>query len=244
MKRKERQWRTRRRLAISLSKNGIGDVASIHGDSSRGKVSRIYEHGSVQTYHGAEYTSLFLSPYNPILFASRILPALFRPRLLQVRTMVRDAETASYRLNHTMYRIKDPQASLHFYTKVLGMEVLDTLEGGDFTLFFLAYDHSNGAVSTEEKTRTRTLREGILELTYNHGTEKDADFSYHTGNSEPRGYGHIAITVDDIHAACERFEKLGVTFQKRLTDGKMKNIAFIKDPDGYWVEILPAGIKF
>ena len=42
----------------------------------------------------------------------------------------------------------------------------------------------------------------------------------------------------DVEAACARFEQLGVAFQKRLTDGRMKNIAFIKDPDGYWVEIL------
>ncbi len=47
-----------------------------------------------------------------------------------------------------------------------------------------------------------------------------------------------AVSVPDIEAACQRFEDLGVTFQKRLTDGRMKNLAFIKDPDGYWVEII------
>ena len=39
-------------------------------------------------------------------------------------------------------------------------------------------------------------------------------------------------------AACERFEKLGVEFVKKPDDGKMKGLAFIKDPDGYWIEIL------
>ena len=39
--------------------------------------------------------------------------------------------------------------------------------------------------------------------------------------------------VDDVVKACERFEELGVPFQKRLTDGKMNNIAFLLDPDGY-----------
>lgn len=74
----------------------------------------------------------------------------------------------------------------------------------------------------------------LLELTHNHGTETDASFAgYASGNSEPgKGFGHIAISVPDIQAACERFEKLGVKFQKRLTDGKMKSIAFILDPDG------------
>nr|VWP01771.1 Hsp70 [Ganoderma boninense] len=53
----------------------------------------------------------------------------------------------------------------------------------------------------------------------------------------------LAITVDDIEKACARFESLGVRFQKKLTDGKMKNIAFILDPDGYWVEIVPGALK-
>ena len=44
--------------------------------------------------------------------------------------------------------------------------------------------------------------------------------------------------MPDIRAACERFEQLGVNFQKRLSDGRMKHLAFIKDPDGYWVEII------
>lgn len=50
--------------------------------------------------------------------------------------------------------------------------------------------------------------------------------------------GHIGITVPDIEKACVRFEKLNVQFVKKLNDGKMKGIAFIKDPDGYWIEII------
>jgi lactoylglutathione lyase len=79
---------------------------------------------------------------------------------------------------------------------------------------------------------------GVLELTHNPGTETLDKTPYHSGNSEPRGFGHIAITVDDVEAACARFERLGVPFQKRLTDGAMKNIAFILDPDGYWIEVV------
>jgi lactoylglutathione lyase len=125
-----------------------------------------------------------------------------------------------------------------------------------FTLYFLGYDHGGDSV----KPGTQFTREGVatdfrlssissylcthaylavLELTHNHGTESDPDFGgYASGNTEPgRGFGHIAITVPDIEAACERFERMGVTFKKRLTDGKMKSIAFILDPDGYWVEV-------
>jgi lactoylglutathione lyase len=74
----------------------------------------------------------------------------------------------------------------------------------------------------------------------NHGTESDANFAgYANGNKEPgRGFGHICVSVDNIEKACERFEQLGVTFIKKLKDGKMHNIAFMADPDGYWVEIV------
>ncbi|CAG8578791.1 4825_t:CDS:2, partial [Dentiscutata erythropus] len=76
----------------------------------------------------------------------------------------------------------------------------------------------------------------------NWDTENDSDFQYHNGNKDPRGFGHIAISVDNIEAACARFEKCGVKFIKKLQDGKMNNIAFISDPDGYWVEIVACGI--
>ena len=83
-------------------------------------------------------------------------------------------------------------------------------------------------------------QQAVLELTHNWGTENDEDFSHHDGNSDPRGFGHIGITVPDVYEACERFESLGVEFQKKPDDGNMKGLAFIKDPDGYWIEILSA----
>ena len=105
----------------------------------------------------------------------------------------------------------------------------------DFTLYFLAFDHSNGTATAQEKADGRFNREGILELTHNHGTECDPEFKgYASGNSEPgRGFGHIAITVPNIHEACARLERLGVPFKKKLHEGNMKNIAFALDPDGY-----------
>jgi lactoylglutathione lyase len=133
-----------------------------------------------------------------------------------------------------MIRVKDISASLDFYTKVLGMTQIREHKSPEnkFDLYFLAYAHSPSANPDQRQ------REAILELTYNYGTEQDPDFKYHDGNSEPKGYGHIAITVDDLDDACQRFDDKGVVWKKRLTDGKIKDIAFFADPDGYWIEVL------
>ncbi|MBB2897434.1 lactoylglutathione lyase [Pseudomonas sp. AS2.8] len=152
-----------------------------------------------------------------------------------------DAATREFVFNHTMLRVKNLETSLDFYTRVLGFTVVDHKDFPDakFSLTFLALvDRNQVPEEPEARQRWRKSTPGILELTHNHGTEDDAGFSYHNGNSDPRGFGHTCVAVPDIRAACERFEQLGVAFQKRLTDGSMKEIAFIKDPDGYWVEVI------
>ena len=55
------------------------------------------------------------------------------------------------------------------------------------------------------------------------------------------GFGHIGITVPNVYTACDRFHKLGVPFHKSPNAGGMKGLAFIKDPDGYLIEVLPQG---
>ena len=155
-----------------------------------------------------------------------------------------DQETMYYRLNHTMLRVKDPVKSVDFYTRVMGMKLLRKIDfpAAKFSLYFLGSFDQNEVKDipeTDDERRSWVLaQKSILELTHNYGTETDNNFSYHHGNSEPRGFGHIAFRVPDVQKACERFEKMGVVFQKKPSEGKMSNIAFIKDPDGYWVEIL------
>jgi len=152
-----------------------------------------------------------------------------------------DAETKDFIFQQTMYRIKDPRRSLEFYTKVLGMTLLQKLDFPNmkFSLYFMGYEKAEDIPSDlSAHTQWTFSRKATLELTHNWGTESDPDSKYHNGNSEPRGYGHIGIAVPDVDKACERFEKLNVEFIKRPNDGVMKGIAFIKDPDGYWIEIL------
>ena len=153
----------------------------------------------------------------------------------------REAATRGFVFNHTMLRVKDAKASLDFYTRVLGFSLVrqgDFPDAG-FSLYFLAIvDPADIPADDSARKAWVAGLQGVLELTHNHGTEAQDGPVYHDGNSEPRGFGHICITVPDLRAACERFEALGVPFQKRLTDGRMKDIAFIKDPDGYWVEVI------
>lgn len=150
--------------------------------------------------------------------------------------------TAGYVLNQTMLRIKDPEVSIPFYQHVLGMTLVKTLPFADmgFTLYFLGYVAKESGVPLDADARVEFAfaQPAMLELTHNHGSERQAGPVYHAGNSEPRGFGHIGVAVPDVMAACARFEELGVEFVKRLDDGRMKGIAFIKDPDGYWIEIL------
>ncbi|KAI8890622.1 lactoylglutathione lyase [Backusella circina FSU 941] len=148
-------------------------------------------------------------------------------------------DPSKYVFNHTMIRVKDPQASIKFYTEVLGMKLITKSDfpNAKFTLYFLAYVDTIPE-SDDEKRKLAFSIPGVLELTHNWGTENEEGQIYSNGNKEiGRGFGHTAILVDDIQKACERFESLDVKFIKRLTDGSMKHIAFIADPDDYWVEV-------
>lgn len=154
--------------------------------------------------------------------------------------------TREFIMSQTMMRIRDPEKSLAFYRDVLGMTLLNRFDFPEmkFSLYFVGYLRpEDGEMPHDPAARAEfTFRQrGAIELTHNHGTESDPAFAgYHNGNSDPRGFGHIGITVPDVYAACERFEQLGVAFAKRPDEGKMKGLAFIKDPDGYWIEILSA----
>ncbi|XP_064622399.1 lactoylglutathione lyase-like [Lineus longissimus] len=152
-----------------------------------------------------------------------------------------DASTKEFIFQQTMFRIKDPKKSLDFYTRVLGMRLLKKVDFPDmkFSLFFMGFvDANEMPTDHDECIKWLFQQKATLELTHNWGTETDEKFKCHSGNIEPKGFGHIGLSVPDVDAACKRFEALGVEFIKKPEDGKMKGLAFIKDPDGYWIEIL------
>lgn len=150
------------------------------------------------------------------------------------------SDTSDFVMNQTMLRIKDPAKSVAFYEEVLGMTLLEKFDFPDmeFSLYFMGYPGSNIPEDRTERAKWVFEQPALLELTHNYGTESDESFSYHNGNDDPRGFGHIGISVPDVYQACERFDELGVEYVKRPDDGNMKGLAFIKDPDGYWIEIL------
>ena len=153
-----------------------------------------------------------------------------------------------------MIRIKDPKASLDFYVKTLGFHLVSQshFPQWGFSIFFVAYcDKSKLPEDRKNRWNHCSTLPGTLELVWNHGSETEDGKVYNTGNADTTGtqdgqkvkggFGHIGITVPDVYVACERFKALGVPFHKTPNSGGMKGLAFIKDPDGYLVEILPIG---
>ena len=123
------------------------------------------------------------------------------------------------RLLHTMLRVGHLQRAIDFYTGVMGMTLLRQSENPSqkYSLAFLGYG--------------RNPEHAEIELTYNHGVE-----SYELGTA----YGHIAIGVPDVYAACERIRAGGgaVTREPGPVKGGTTVIAFVTDPDGYKIELI------
>lgn len=158
------------------------------------------------------------------------------------------AAAQGFVFNHSMLRVKDPAVSLDFYSRVMGLRVLRKLDFPEmsFSLYFLAQAAAAAGAPEDagERMAWTFSQRGILELTHNWGTEGQADFKYHDGNAQPQGFGHICFSVPDLDAAVAWFDQHGIPYVKRPDQGKMKDVAFIKDPDGYWIEIVePARLK-
>ena len=118
---------------------------------------------------------------------------------------------------HTMVRVSDLDASLHFYVDLLGLVEVRRIENaqGRYTLVFLA--------APGDAAR------GQVELTWNWDAE---DYG------SARNFGHLAFEVDDIHATCARLMAGGVTINRPPRDGRM---AFVRSPDRISIELLQRG---
>jgi lactoylglutathione lyase len=123
------------------------------------------------------------------------------------------------RILHTMLRVGDLQRSIDFYTRIIGMQLLRTSENTEYryTLAFVGFGSNPGHAE--------------LELTHNWDTD-----SYDMGTA----YGHIALGVPDVAAACDRIRIAGgtVTREPGPVKGGKTVIAFVTDPDGYKIELI------
>ncbi|MGS2721848.1 lactoylglutathione lyase [Paraglaciecola aestuariivivens] len=123
------------------------------------------------------------------------------------------------RLLHTMLRVGDLDRAIAFYTEVLGMKLLRKSENSEYqyTLAFVGYG--------EESDHT------VLELTYNWGKT-----DYEHGNA----FGHIAIGVEDIYQVCDLITAKGGDLYRQPgpVKGGQTVIAFVRDPDGYAIELI------
>ncbi|CAI5757779.1 unnamed protein product [Candida verbasci] len=155
-------------------------------------------------------------------------------------------DSSTYKLNHTMIRVKDPLKSLDFYRNVLGFKLLSTKKFPDakFDLYFLSYNHDESFKQDSMDGADQSKLESIIELTHNYGTENDPDFKYHNGNStengQLQGYGHTCISCKDPGTFCKELDEKydNLNWSVKWNQGNMKNIAFIRDPDGYSIEII------
>ena len=123
------------------------------------------------------------------------------------------------RIAHTMLRVGNLERSVEFYQRCLGMREFRRKDypSGEFTLVFMGYgSESDGAA---------------IELTYNYN-----QCQYDLGN----GFGHVALEVSDAAAVCASVKREGGEVVREA--GPMKHgttvIAFVKDPDGYMIELV------
>jgi lactoylglutathione lyase len=129
------------------------------------------------------------------------------------------------RILHTMIRVLDLEKSLAFYRDQLGMQQISRLdiEAGRFSIVFLSYGgFENGAIELTHNWDTTDR--------YTHGT----------------GFGHIAIGVPDIYGTCERLKAAGVpiTVEPKILVPGGPALAFVKDPDGYSIELIQTSKAF
>lgn len=125
---------------------------------------------------------------------------------------------------HSMIRVFDEERSVAFYQTAFGLTVADRLDFPDFTLVYLSNAES----------------EFELELTINKGRTTPYDLG--------DGYGHLAVSVDQLDAEHARFETEGLAPRNLVEfapDGKLVGrFFFVADPDGYQIEVLERSGRF
>ena len=125
---------------------------------------------------------------------------------------------------HSMIRVLDEARSVDFYEEAFGLAIADRLDFPEFTLVYMSNSESGFELElTINKTRTKP---------------------YDLGD----GYGHLAVSVDDLNFEHARFEAAGLSPRKLVEfapAGKLVGrFFFVADPDGYQIEVLERSGRF
>ncbi|GMG51706.1 unnamed protein product [Ambrosiozyma monospora] len=138
---------------------------------------------------------------------------------------------SSFLTNRTTLHVANLSKSLKWYSENLLMTQVKVIETPAYKSSFVVYD-SQGQPN---KGKPLAQRSGVVELRQ----LLNSNAKVYSGNSDPyRGFGHLCVSVSNIVQSQRELLEKGVDFKKKLEDGRQHNIAFILDPDGYWIELI------
>jgi lactoylglutathione lyase len=133
-----------------------------------------------------------------------------------------DHPTIGLKLNHVCLRVRDIDASRAFYMNMLGMRTVAVFNAGPFTIYFLGHPTTDAHRGDLKLFGNETVPQvphtlGLLELWHVHGSEKQEDGFYSTGNTPPHlGFCHLGFSVPDLPKTLERLKENGVKVFKDL----------------------------
>lgn len=132
--------------------------------------------------------------------------------------------------NTTCLHVSNLEKSVEWYVSAFNVVVVKEVETPAYKSAFIALDG-------EDKGKPVSARDGVIELRYLKNAPANAKI--YNGNTDPyRGFGHLCLSVSNIQEAQKHLLSQNVEFKKKLEDGRQKSIAFILDPDHYWVELI------
>lgn len=144
----------------------------------------------------------------------------------------------SFVTNTTCLHVSNLENSVKWYTDSFDVSMIHSVSNDKYKSAFIALDSKGHPYSSLPVS----ARDGVIEL--RQLLDSPANVEIYSGNSDPyRGFGHLCFSVSNIVEAQKELLSKGVEFKKRLEDGRQKTIAFVLDPDGYWVELIENEIE-